>query len=129
MSGLRDDRQPVSRSQGTGAGAGPAGPGVLCSTRELFAYLTQPDTQSATASIYVHDMAVTDWDNPAFEAFIDARQACYVICQPLPGAMGPTLASFGDPATAADFAERHRGRVLGFEAIDSVLITALSTHC
>ena len=102
---------------------------VFCSTRDLFAYLVQPDSRTADATIYVHDMGATDWFAPTTEALTEARQAHYVICQPLPGAMGPTLAPFRDLAAAEAFAARYRGRVLAFDQIDTPLITALSSQC
>ena len=101
----------------------------FCSTRDLFAFLTQPEARSVTREVYVHDMGVTAWDAPAFEAFTDARAAHYVVCQPLPGAMGPTLAAFKEPSAAEAFAAQHDGRIIGFAEIDAGLITDLTQAC
>ncbi|HXH03462.1 MAG TPA: nitrous oxide reductase accessory protein NosL [Candidatus Competibacteraceae bacterium] len=97
----------------------------FCSTRDLFAYMLQPDIAPSIRAIYVHDMAATAWDKPATEAFVDARQAWYVAGHPLPGAMGPTLASFKERPAAEAFSQRHRGRLLSFQQVDLALLQNL----
>lgn len=91
----------------------------FCSTRDMFAYLLDPEQAHSIESIYVHDMSKTLWDTPDDEFFIDARKAWYVIGHNQPGAMGPTLASFSDKKTADDFSSKYGGRVLPFQSIDN----------
>ena len=97
----------------------------FCSTRDLFAYLTQPEAKSLVRDIYVHDMAATTWKAPIVDAFVKARPSWYVIDHPLIGAMGPTLASFKDKVAAEDFIQQHGGRILRFDQIDANLISNL----
>ncbi len=89
----------------------------FCSTRDLFAWLLQPETAAIVQEIYVHDMAQSDWAHPDDTRLVDARDAWYVVGSERTGAMGPTLASFAARADAEAFAKRHGGRVLEFEAI------------
>ncbi|MCK7546571.1 nitrous oxide reductase accessory protein NosL [Marinobacter koreensis] len=89
----------------------------FCSTRELFAWKLQPENIHQNDTLYVHDMAQTDWDNPADTALVDARDAFYVAGSDAKGAMGPTLASFALEAEARKFANSHGGRVLRYGEI------------
>lgn len=101
----------------------------FCSTRDLFAYLLQPEHKSGLREIYVHDMAQTAWAHPEDTALIDARAAWYVAGHELKGAMGPTLAAFAGRSDAQSFIERHGGRLLRFEDINLETITRLGdTH-
>jgi copper chaperone NosL len=97
----------------------------FCSTRDLFAYLLQPEAAAVVKEVYVHDMAGTDWDDPADSAWVDARSAWYVAGHPLQGAMGPTLAAFARRVDAEAFARRHGGRVLSFGEITLDVISDL----
>lgn len=94
-----------------------AQPLKFCSTRDLFAWLLQPETAAIVEQIYVHDMAQTDWAHPEDTHLIDARSAWFVVGSTRSGAMGPTLASFAEREDAQAFADRYAGSVLGFEAI------------
>lgn len=89
----------------------------FCSTRDLFAWLLQPETTAIVEQIYVHDMAQSDWSHPEDTRLVDARNAWYVVGSERRGAMGPTLASFAEHEDAQAFADRHGGSVFGFEAI------------
>lgn len=112
---------------------GPKGEAVIgkqhtlkfCSTRDLFAYLLQPESAAVVKEVYVHDMAATNWDTPADEAMVDAHDAWYVIGQPLKGAMGPTLASFLHQKDAQAFAARYGGTLSRFDEITLDIITNL----
>ena len=101
----------------------------FCSTRDLFAFLTQPEAQSVTREVYVHDMAVGDWDKPDDNAYTNGREAIYVICHPLRGAMGAALASFKDRHAAIQFAEQHGGKLIVFADVDVALISRLNDAC
>ncbi len=97
----------------------------FCSTRDLFAYLLEPGSMAQADAVFVHDMAVTDWDHPADNAFVSALDAWYVIGHRLRGAMGPTLASFSRHEDAQGFVEQHGGRVLRFDDVTLEIISDL----
>jgi len=95
------------------------------STRDFFAYVLQPEHRALLQTLYVQDMAATSWRHPK-DHWIDARKAWYVPESALPGAMGPTLASFLHKKDAEAFARRYGGRVLSFDQVTLRLITDLS---
>ncbi|MCX4187930.1 nitrous oxide reductase accessory protein NosL [Methylophaga sp. OBS4] len=95
----------------------------FCSTRDMFAYLLDPEHQHAIQTVYVHDMAQTSWDAPDDEFYIDARKAWFVLGHSRQGAMGPTLASFSDKNIANMFAKEYGGSVVAFEAVTQALIS------
>jgi len=94
-------------------------PSHFCSTRDLFAYLLQPDVVPNIAAVFVHDMSKTDWDNPQHTAavYTDARSAFYVIGHGLKGAMGHTIASFSDMPSSEAFKQRYGGQILRYSDI------------
>lgn len=94
----------------------------FCSTRDMFSYLLDPEHKHAIQTVYVHDMAVTPWDTPDDEFYIDARTAFYVVGHSKKGAMGPTLASFSDQNIANTFAQEFGGQVYQFEDINQQLL-------
>lgn len=89
----------------------------FCSTRDLFAWMLDPEHSHRVEAVFVHDMAVTPWDHPDDETYIDARNAWYVIDHRRQGAMGPTLASFSSEADARAFADQYGGELLQFDEI------------
>lgn len=89
----------------------------FCSTRDMFAFIVDPENQHNIQQAFVHDMAVTHWDHPDEETYIDAKQAFYVIGHNRKGAMGPTLASFSKQKDAKAFAKMQGGQVLTFDQI------------
>lgn len=89
----------------------------FCSTREMFAWMLQPENKNRNHTLYVHNMAQTDWASPDDTALIDARAAFYVIGSDKKGAMGPTLASFATEADAHAFMSQSGGRVVGFDEV------------
>lgn len=90
----------------------------FCSTRDMFAYLLDPEHAHAIESVYVHDMSKVPWDVPDDELFINARKAWYVMGHNQPGAMGPTLASFSEKIMAEQFVKKYGGKVVTFDDID-----------
>jgi copper chaperone NosL len=94
----------------------------FCSTRDLFAWLLQPDVSSRVEAVYVHDMAKVPWEDPQDHALVDARGAWYVVGSERTGAMGSTLASFAEPQAAADFAQQYGGKVVRFDDITLQLL-------
>ncbi len=97
----------------------------FCSTRDMFAYLLDPEHKHNIQNAFVHDMAVTPWDHPDEETYIDARKAWYVVGSTRKGAMGPTLASFSDQASAQAFAERYQGKLYQFDELSLELISSM----
>ena len=53
----------------------------FCSTRDLFAWMLQPENEPNIAEIYVHDIAAEPLQAPSDKTFIDARKAWYVCRQ------------------------------------------------
>lgn len=89
----------------------------FCSTRDLFAWLLQPENKNRDHTVYVHDMARSDWHAPDDRHLVDARQAWYVVGSEKAGAMGPTLASFAHQDDAQAFAGDFGGEVLAFAEV------------
>lgn len=98
----------------------------FCSTRDMFAFIVDPENQHNIQEAYVHDMAVNPWENPDEETYIDAKQAYYVIGHGKKGAMGPTLASFSKQSNAELFAQSQGGQVLTFDEITLEVLISLN---
>jgi copper chaperone NosL len=86
----------------------------FCSTRDMFSWALQPENAKRDHTLYVHDMAQTDWEHPDDTALIDAREAFFVVGSERSGAMGPTLVSFAAENSAVEFASEYGGEVVGF---------------
>jgi copper chaperone NosL len=97
----------------------------FCSTRDLFAFVLEPENTPHVAQVFVHDMAVVPWESPNTEEFVDAKLAYYVVDHSQKGAMGPTLASFKFKADAVQFSRQFGGRVIRFEQITLELLRDL----
>ncbi|MFT5721438.1 MAG: copper chaperone NosL [Motiliproteus sp.] len=97
----------------------------FCSTRDLFAYLLDPEHQHSVQSVFVHDMAITPWDHSNDKTYIDAREAWYVVGSSRNGAMGPTLASFSAETAATAFAKEYGGELYRFEQLDLNLVSQM----
>ena len=110
---------------------GRAKPLKFGSTRDFFAYALQPDHKTQLQSLFVQDTARIEWAHPSDKAdsFVDARKAYYVAWQPLHGAMGPTLASFAKEADAEAYVQEHGGKLLTFDQVTAVMISALAPRC
>ncbi|MBA2781059.1 nitrous oxide reductase accessory protein NosL [Billgrantia kenyensis] len=98
----------------------------FCSTSDMFVWLLQPDSVPKLKQAYVHDMGVTEWDSPGDDAYIEADVAYYVTEQPMMGAMGPTLASFGTEEEARAFMAEHEGRLLTYKEVDVQVLNDLA---
>lgn len=94
----------------------------FCSTRDMFTFALQPENQRQISRLLVHDMAVTDWDNPQDSHFIDATQAWYVYGTSRQAVMGSALAPFSSEAAAQKFAQQYGGAVLRYDQIDLTLL-------
>lgn len=89
----------------------------FCSTRDMFSWVLQPENAKRDHTLYVHDMAQTDWEHPDDTALIDAREAYFVVGSERTGAMGPTLASFATESAAGEFMKEYGGQVLKYSEI------------
>lgn len=95
---------------------GRAAPVWFSSIKQVFAYTLLPEEPKGLAAIYVNDMAAAGPDGVAnLKAWVDARQAFYVIGSRFVGGMGAEDAMpFSDQARALAFAQTHGGRVVRF---------------
>ena len=98
----------------------------FCSTRDMFAYLLQPENSHRITDVYVHNMAQAPWANPDDSFMIDAREAWYVINHRQGGAMGPTLASFKQETDAANFIKTNGGSITRFEGVTLEMLMNLA---
>ncbi|WP_281685959.1 nitrous oxide reductase accessory protein NosL [Pseudomonas citronellolis] len=98
----------------------------FCSTAELLGWWLQPENRHDGQHLYVHDMARSDWNHPDDRHLIDATSAYYVVGIQRPGAMGATLASFGNQADAERLAKAEGGRVLRFSEIDQAVLQGVN---
>ncbi len=89
----------------------------FCSTKDMFAWMLQPENANRDHTLYVHDMAQTEWEHPDDTALIDARDAFFVVGSDRSGAMGPTLASFASEEDAHRFMTEHGGQVLNYSEV------------
>ncbi|WP_210433650.1 nitrous oxide reductase accessory protein NosL [Zobellella endophytica] len=89
----------------------------FCSTRDLLNWALDQENRHARQQLWVHDMSQVPWDKPDDEHFIDAETAWYVVGSSQSGAMGPTLASFGEQPVAERFAREFGGQVRKFEEL------------
>lgn len=92
-----------------------------CDLMELFTVVLQPEHRRRIAGVFVQDMGKTAWDKPS-GAWIAARDALYVVGSKKQGSMGPTFASFSDPAQAAAFAKAEGGKVLPYSQITVAML-------
>lgn len=105
-----------------GQAVGRDGTRVFCSAAELLGWWLQPENRVTGARLYVHDMTHGSWEQPEDEHLIDATTAWYVVGTGLRSAMGATLASFADESAAQALAEKHHGRVVGFDELDASML-------
>ncbi|MDQ3060890.1 MAG: nitrous oxide reductase accessory protein NosL [Pseudomonadota bacterium] len=101
--------------------AGQDKPTFFCDTVELFSTLLAGEQVRVATAIYVQDMGRAAWDKPEGH-WIDAKTAVYVLGSKRHGSMGPTIASFAQPADAAKFATEYGGKVLAFGAIKADMV-------
>ncbi len=95
---------------------GRAAPVWFSSIKQVFAYTRLPEEPKGLAALYVNDMAAAGPDGTADpKAWVDAREAFYVIGSSFLGGMGAEDAMpFSDQARAIAFAQTHGGRVVRF---------------
>jgi len=96
------------------------------SIKQVFAYTLLPEEPKTISAIYVNDMATAGADGaPDPAAWIDARQAFYVIEGRFIGGMGAEDAMpFSQRASAETFAQAHGGRVVTFAEVPEAYVFA-----
>jgi copper chaperone NosL len=84
------------------------------SVRDTIAFTRLPEEPRDITAIYVNDMArATRWEQPEPGAWVDARQAWFVIESRMRGGMGaPEAVPFSDAAAAEAFRAKNGGRVV-----------------
>ena len=89
----------------------------FCSNRDMFAYLLDPEHQHNIQQVFVHNTSKISPDSSNNDAFIDARQAWFVVGSQYKGAMGHALLSFADEKDAESFAKQYGGQSYRFDQI------------
>jgi copper chaperone NosL len=89
------------------------------SVRDAFAFHLLPEEPRDISAIYVTDMGrAQSWENPGPGAWIEAREASYVIGSEMRGGMGAEEpVPFGERAAAEAFAAEHGGEIVGFDGV------------
>lgn len=91
-----------------------SGPVWFSSVRDTIAFTRLPEEPRDITAIYVNDMArAVRWEQPEPGAWIDAREAWFVIDSDMRGGMGaPEAVPFSEERAAEAFRAQHRGRVV-----------------
>ena len=94
-------------------------PRWFATVRELFAFTMLPEMPKDVAAIYVTDMGrARNWDQPEPGAWIEAKQAFYVIgSRQRSGMDTDELVPFGTAEAATAFAAANGGTVARFDAV------------
>ena len=91
--------------------------------KDLAAYAFSPQEFGAAPGAVVTDIAVRDYYS---QAWMDGRQAHYVVGSDILGPMGHELIAFSSRAGAENFLQDHHGtEILGFAEISPQLIESL----
>ena len=92
--------------------------------RDAVAFLRSPEERYETVAVYVHDMEKAEsWAHPGDDAWIDARQAWFVIGSSRTGGMGtPEVIPFGAEQGASAFAAEHGGVVVRLDGIPDAYV-------
>jgi copper chaperone NosL len=90
------------------------------SARDTLAFLMLPEEPKRMDAVYVSDMGAAPWDHPekSRDAWVDARDAWYVIGSSKSGGMGQAEAvPFSDEEAARRFSLEYGGDVLRYAEI------------
>ncbi|HMN63663.1 MAG TPA: nitrous oxide reductase accessory protein NosL [Burkholderiaceae bacterium] len=89
------------------------------SVRDTIAFLRAPDEPRDIVAVYVNDMGRSaHWQQPDRGAWVDARQAWFVIESQARGGMGaPEAVPFSEQAAAEKFRASQGGRVVRLDQI------------
>jgi copper chaperone NosL len=94
------------------------------SARDTLAFMRLPEEPHDFVAIYVSDMARSrHWDQPDPGAWVDPRQAWFVIESDRRGGMGaPEAVPFSDVGAAKAFQAAHKGRIVRLADIPDAYI-------
>lgn len=101
---------------------GDTAPMFFCDTVEMFSLYLKPEQIKKINALYVQDMSKTQWEEPQ-GAWMNARDAFYVVGSNKHGSMGPTLGSFSQRQDADAFAKEHGGHVHAFAEITPNMVS------
>ncbi|MGI9418453.1 MAG: nitrous oxide reductase accessory protein NosL [Geminicoccaceae bacterium] len=89
------------------------------SVRDMFAYTMLPEENQDIRAIYVSDTGASeDIKTIAEGAWVEARNAFYVLGSPVTGGMGlPETVPFADREKATAFSVSHGGEVVSFDEV------------
>ena len=87
--------------------------------RDAVAFLRSPEEHFDPLVVYVHDMEkAQSWDRPGDGAWLDARDAYFVIGSRKTGGMGaPEVIPFGREKAAQAFVSKHGGQAVRLDEI------------
>lgn len=91
---------------------------TFCSVHDLLAWAWQPESAPALGALHVHDLSRTEWRHPSDDAYMNARDAIYVVGHDQHSAMGHSPAPFSRQTDAESFMARHGGHLLAFDRLD-----------
>lgn len=96
------------------------------SVRDTIVFLRSPEEPRDVAAAYVNDMGRSaNWQQPDRGAWVDARQAWFVIESQARGGMGaPEAVPFSDEAAAQAFQAANGGRVVRLDEIPDAWLFA-----
>lgn len=99
--------------------AGRAEPIWFSSVRDAIVFLRQPEEPRDIAGAWGNDMGrSTHWEQPDEGAWVELREAWFVLDSRMPGGMGASEAvPFSDRAQADAFRARHGGHVVRLDEI------------
>lgn len=83
----------------------------FCSTRDMVSFYKDEENTHRVSQLFVHDMAINDWQTPNPSDFIDGTKAWYIEGSSKTGGMGPTFASFLHEEDAKKFADEFGGKI------------------
>lgn len=111
--------------------AGRSTPLWFSSVRDAIAFMRLPESPRDVQAVYVSDMArARHWDRPDPGAWVEVRQAWYVIDSRRRGGMGaPEAVPFSTAPAAESFRTEHGGRIVRLEGIpDSYVLGPVELH-
>lgn len=96
------------------------------SVRDMFAYTMLPEENQDIRAIYVSDTGATDdYDLVVTGAWVEAKDALYVLGSKIAGGMGlPEAVPFADRDQATAFARQHGGEIVSFDDVSPDFVFA-----
>jgi copper chaperone NosL len=94
------------------------------SVRDTLAFMRLPEEPRDITAVYVNDMGRSaQWEQPDAGAWVDPREAWFVIESDMRGGMGaPEAVPFSQESAARAFQSRNKGRVVRFAEIPDAYV-------